>query len=169
MVGRPNIPNEIKAANGTLRKSRINHKAPKSEGKVPPNPFDSGTFAHQKWKEITGGLRDKGIVDKIDAAHLQGFCRAWQTAVQADQLIDERGILIDTEHGPKKNPAVTASKDAWAMVRQFAGDLGLFHLSRQRLIATPASDEPPKRMRRNRYGVEKLMTDDEHLEERYLS
>lgn len=168
MVGRPNIPNEIKALNGTLRKSRINYKAPKSAGKVPANPFNSGTFAHEKWQEITGGLCDKNIVDKIDAAHLQGLCRAWQTAVQADQLIDERGILIETAHGPKKNPAVTASKDAWAMVRQFAGDLGLFHLSRQRLIATPASDEPTRRMRRDRAGTTRLMSDDEFLEDMYF-
>jgi len=126
-----------------------------------------GSFAFEKWQEITIGLCEKGIIDKIDAAHIQGLCRSWQTAVEADRLIDERGIVVDTEHSPRKNPAVNISKDAWLMVRQFSGDLGLYHLSRQRLIATPTQSDPPKRMRRDR-NAETFPTAAE-IEDRYLS
>ena len=169
MAGKPNIPDSIKLARGTLRLGRVNRKQPKNEG-TPKKPFERGSIADTKWREIVAGLKRCGIIDKLDGCMIEAFCRNWQRALEAEAMLTADGLLIELADGRKaKHPAATIAADCWSKVRALGNDLGLNHLSRQRLIATPASDEPPKRMRRNRYGVEKLMTDDEHLEERYLS
>ena len=151
MVGKPRIPDAVKIANGTFRPGRVNDKQPKSVG-VPKCPFKRGTVAAAKWREVVAGLKRLGIIDQIDSTHIQGLCQAFQLAHDADAAIAEHGIVIDG----RKNPACTVSADAWAKVRAFGNDLGLNHLSRQRLQALPEPEDTP-RMRRSR-----------EIEERYF-
>ena len=46
--------------------------------------------------------------------------------------------------GVAKNPACTVSADAWNKVRQYANDLGLTYLSRQRLESRAVESEDEK-------------------------
>ena len=135
MVGKPRIPDSVKIAKGTYRSGRQNKQLPTSEG-IPDCPFGSGTIAESKWREVVSGLKRLGIIDAIDGSHIEGFCQAYQLANVADAEIATHGIIIDG----KKNPACTVSADAWAKVRAFGNDLGLNHLSRQRLHAQPEQD-----------------------------
>jgi P27 family predicted phage terminase small subunit len=144
MVGKPRIPDAVKIANGTYRPGRANDKQPKSAG-VPKCPFKRGAIAATKWREVVTGLKRLGIIDQIDGTHIEGLSQAYQLAKEADAVIAVQGIVIDG----KKNPACTVSADAWAKVRAFGNDLGLNHLSRQRLQALPEPEDTP-RMRCNR-------------------
>ena len=148
MVGKPQIPDSVKLAKGTFRPGRQNKNQPKASG-LPKCPFTRGTIAANKWHEVVAGLSRLGI---IDGSHVEGLCHAYQQAKDADAIIAEQGIVIDG----RKNPACTVSADAWAKVRAFGNDLGLNHLSRQRLQALPEPEQTP-RMRRNR-----------EIEERYF-
>lgn len=132
--GKPK-PDVIKIAQGTLRKCRVKQR-PKSSG-TPKCPFAVRSIAGKKWKEITEGLKRLGLIDAIDATHIEGLCRQYQIAKEADEVIAREGIVVKGSLGsPITNPACTVSSKAWAAVRGYSNDLGLNHLSRQRMEST---------------------------------
>ena len=162
MAGKPNVPDSIKLARGTLRQGRVNKKQPANSG-IPKNPFDKGSVAFEKWREIVAGLKRCGIIDKLDGSMIEAFCRNWQRALEAENMLAADGLLITLADGRKaKHPAATVAADCWGKVRALGNDLGLNHLSRQRLKSTPV-DETPKRMRRDRTGTTRLMSDEEYF------
>lgn len=149
MAGKPNIPDAIKLARGTLRPGRVNKKQPKNEG-TPKNPFKKGTVAFEKFKEIVAGLKRLGIIDKLDGSMIESFALNWQRALEAEDMLATDGLLITLADGRKaKHPAATIAADCWSKVRSIANDLGLNHLSRQRLKSQEPADTP-FRMRRDR-------------------
>ena len=143
MRGSLGKPNSIKIAHGTFQKCRAKKNPPKSSG-MPKCPFKLTSIAGKKWKEITTGLKRLGLIDSIDATHIEGLCRQYQLAKEADQLIVKDGICITGALGSQiKNPACNVSDAAWSKVRGYCNDLGLNHLSRQRMesTATEVEDE----------------------------
>lgn len=148
MTGKPTVPDSIKLAGGTLRPCRVNRKRPTNEG-VPTNPFETGSVAFEKWREIVAGLKRCKIIDKLDGSMIEAFCRNWQRALEAEILLATDGLMITLADGRKvKHPAATIAADCWSKVRALGNDLGLNHLSRQRL---KSQDSPePVRMRRVR-------------------
>lgn len=131
MRGRKPIPDTIKLAKGTLRKSR-KRNTPKSSG-IPKCPFNLRTIAGRKWKEVVSGLSRLGLIDEIDKTHIEAYCTAYQMAREADAVIAKEGMSYETPLGPKKHPACQVSSDAWSRVRALGNDLGLNYLSRQRM------------------------------------
>ena len=167
MVGRPSVPDAIKISKGTLRKVRVNKHQPKNSG-LPKCPFERGTVAFAKWKEIVAGLKRCGIIDQLDGSMIEAFCTNWQRAKEAEAMLLKEGLLIELQDGRRaKHPAATVASDCWSKVRALGNDLGLNHLSRQRLKAVPV-DTAPKRMRRDRSGTERAMSDDEYIEDFYF-
>lgn len=149
MAGKPRIPDSIKLARGTLRRGRVNEKQPTNKG-TPKNPFEKGSIAFEKWREVVSGLKRCGIIDKLDGSMVEAFCRNWQRALDAESLMASDGLLITLADGRKaKHPAAGIAADAWTKVRSLGNDLGLTHLARQRLKANE-SPETPVRMRRVR-------------------
>ena len=136
MAGRKPKPDSLKIAAGTLRRCRVKKNPPKASG-IPKCPFQRSTIAAAKWREVTAGLKRLGIVDKIDATHIEGLCHSYQVAKEADAVVRELGMLLPTkEGGLMKNPATTISGEAWHKVRMCCNDLGMTHLSRQRMEST---------------------------------
>ncbi len=164
MAGKPNIPDAIKLARGTLRPGRVNTKQPKNEG-TPKNPFKKSSIAFEKWREIVAGLKRCKIIDKLDGSMIEAFCRNWQRALEAEDMLAADGLMITLADGRKaKHPAATIAADCWSKVRALGNDLGLNHLSRQRLKSQD-SPEQPFRMRRDRTASS--LTEAE-IESRYL-
>lgn len=127
-------PDVIKIAEGTYRKDRAAKNAPKDSGNTPRCPFPVTSIAGRRWKQIVAGLDRLGIIDEIDLTHLEGICFQYQRAKEADKLVKKHGILIPNDKGNLvANPACRVSQDAWAKVRSYGNDLGLNHLSRQRM------------------------------------
>ena len=130
--GRPK-PDAIKIAEGTYRKSRAKKTPPQASGK-PRSPFAAQSIAGRKWKEVVEGLSRLGIIDVIDATHVEGLCNAYQTAKQADAIVAKEGMVVVGAKGSMiKHPAIQIASDAWHKVRMYCNDLGLNHLSRQRM------------------------------------
>lgn len=82
---------------------------------------------------------------------LEGACRAYERAVQADLILDKQGILVeekyvDDETGEvhvlkvRKHPAVEISNRSWLIVRAFCSEFGLSPVSRTRLSIEKESD-----------------------------
>ena len=138
-TGKPDI---VKIAQGTLRKCRQKKNAPKATGKKPKCPFNITSIAGRKWKEITEGLERLGLIDGIDATHVEGLCTQYQIAREADSVVRREGIIIDGSMGGRvKNPACSVSDAAWGKVRAYCNDLGLNHMSRQRMESTATETE----------------------------
>ena len=137
MRGGKNLkPEIIKIAEGTSRKDRRRKNPPVSEG-LPACPFLVSSIAGRKWKEITEGLKRLGLIDKIDKTHIEGLCKNYEIAKKADKIIDRDGIVIaGAMGGTVANPACNVSAKAWNAVRQCCNELGLNHLSRQRMEST---------------------------------
>jgi P27 family predicted phage terminase small subunit len=142
MRGGKNIkPEHIKIAEGTSRADRRRANPPVSAG-VPKCPFKAKTVASRKWKEVVTGLKRLGLIDTIDLTHIEGLCRNYQIAKQADRVIDREGIVITgVMGGLVANPACSVSAKAWGAVRQYGNELGLNHLSRQRMESTATQVE----------------------------
>jgi P27 family predicted phage terminase small subunit len=135
MKGRRPTPDVLKIANGTLRKGR-QKKRPAATGKIPKCPFERGTIAAKKWQEVVTGLKHFQLVDKIDATHIEGLCVAYEQAKQADAKVSEEGMYLTGARGTLiKHPCVQIAAEAWKLVRAYCNDLGLNHLSRQRMAA----------------------------------
>jgi P27 family predicted phage terminase small subunit len=134
-------PDVIKFAEGTYRKDRAKKNPPRDQGR-PRCPFAVSSIAGRKWKEIVDGLTRLGIIDKVDATHLEGLCRQYQVAKEADKEVKRHGMLVEGAQGQLvANPACNVSSQAWAKVRSYGNDLGLNHLSRQRMESTVQQDE----------------------------
>ena len=145
MRSRPPKPDVIKIAQGTMRKHRAKKRPPKASNEIPPSPFESGTIADKKWTEITEGLKRFGLIDHIDATHIEGLCHHYQVAKIADAQIAIDGITVIGAAGSLiKNPACTVSAHAWGLVRGYCNDLGLNHLSRQRMQSNASHEESEK-------------------------
>jgi P27 family predicted phage terminase small subunit len=135
-------PTALKIAEGTVNKTRLK-PPPKRQQKELIKlrcPFPIKSIAGRKWKKVVAGLTAFGIVDEIDAAHLEGFCRAYQLAIEADEIVAREGMVVPGSMGnPVKHPALTISSDAWNKVRHFGNDLGLTYLARTRMDGDKAS------------------------------
>lgn len=141
MRGPPPKPDAIKIAQGTMRSNRQRKNPPIASG-CPRCPFTINSIAGRKWKEIIAGLKRLGLIDTIDQTHIEGLCRQYQLAKEADKLIAKEGILISGSMGSiVANPACNVSAKAWSAVRQYGNDLGLNHLSRQRMESTATQVE----------------------------
>ena len=109
MVGRPSVPDAIKISKGTLRKVRVNKHQPKNSG-LPKCPFERGTVAFAKWKEIVAGLKRCGIIDQLDGSMIEAFCTNWQRAKEAEEMLAREGLLIELQDGRRaKHPAATVA------------------------------------------------------------
>lgn len=136
------IPDSVKIAEGTFQKCKQKQQKVKVTG-VPECPFEPGSIAHDRWQFVVAGLKRLRLIDEIDGSHLEGYCRLYQIAKEADEVVDRDGVVVEGRGGaPIKNPAILISVDAWNKVRLFGNDLGLCHLSRQRMASdAEASDD----------------------------
>ena len=77
------------------------------------------------------------MLTRVDGATLEGYCSNYSAAVRLQQLADAEP-LIDGLHGKKENPAASAARKHWSLVRQFAAELGLSPSARTRVGAPDA-------------------------------
>jgi P27 family predicted phage terminase small subunit len=76
------------------------------------------------------------------------LCRSYQTAKQADSIVEKDGLCVmGAKGGLIKHPATLISAEAWGKVRMYSNDLGLNHLSRQRMSASEAETQDTKEAR----------------------
>lgn len=137
-------PAALKIAEGTVDKTRLKPPPKRQQKKLIKLrcPFPVKSLAGRKWKAVVSGLTAFGIVDEIDATHLEGFCTAYQLARQADEIVKREGMVVSGSMGnPVKHPALAISSDNWNKVRHYGNDLGLTYLARTRMDGKEQSKE----------------------------
>lgn len=157
-------PTEVKRAQGNPGKRALADPVILSGKGIPMKPDGLSDRASELWDLRVPDLARAGVLDKCEIDVLIQFFEAIATAEECARLIANHGPVLmlpnnsDGSLVPKKNPAVTAWKDAVQTARLIAVEYGLTPSSRSKLAslgyegADPADvdDEAPPSVRQLR-------------------
>lgn len=144
-TGRPRKPVSQKIAEG----KRGHHPLdPDSEPQplrgIPDRPAHLKGLGLKAWNFITNQLAEMDLDYQIDAMALEGACKAYQMAVDADNILAEEGLTMSVgEQGYlQQRPEVSISHNSWKRFRDFCSEFGMTPAARGRInMATPAKKE----------------------------
>ena len=74
-----------------------------------------------------------GVATNLDYAALVAYCSAYNTMIEADILLQQEGITIETEKGTIAHPATRIKASAADQVRRYQTEFGLTPLARLRV------------------------------------
>lgn len=156
MRGRKPNPPSRQLAVGDPRKRGKNRLAelaaaePQPTRGIPPCPPHVSGLARKMWKFWAEQLAAMKLDYQCDAAVLEGACVNYALAVQADKVLDKKGLTVEIsaldDDGKvyvlkvQKRPEVSISNAAWLRVRSFCSEMGLSLVSRTRLSVEKTSE-----------------------------
>ncbi|THJ30951.1 phage terminase small subunit P27 family [Lampropedia aestuarii] len=98
-------------------------------------PFWMGDHGRELWETVCPLLCREKVLEATDVQNLEVYCNAYDQFRIAQEEVKNNGVTVLGASGsPIKNPAVTAVKEAVAMMATYGGMLGLDPASRQRII-----------------------------------
>lgn len=109
--------------------------------RLPPTPpaWLAGE-ARAMWDQVVAELSRLELLKPIDGPALATYCLTWARLVEAQDYISRNGILLETERGPIKHPAVLILESASKELRAWAAEFGLTPSAESRLGATKSPD-----------------------------
>lgn len=145
MAGRTPKPAGLKIlegrGNGTDSGGRPVRPAP-GFVRLPPEPPDLLTGrAREMWEKIVPELQRLQLLKPIDQAALTALCLTWDRLCEAQRLVDRQGVVLETERGPIKNPAVLIVESASKELRAWSSEFGLTPSSEGRLGKLAGDDD----------------------------
>mgnify|MGYP003879202887 CR=1 FL=1 len=149
-MGRRARPVELLVLNGKkhLTKDEI-QKRKEGEARLRPAadavraPSWLDKEAKKIWRRAVKALGPLEILTNADVDQLALFCDAAARYAECSRLIQEQGIIIETERGPMQNPAVAAQSKYASIVARLGGKFGLDPSGRAS-IAIPKGDDKPR-------------------------
>lgn len=135
----PNPP-KLRLLRGEQQKRKIEAEIQVPAAQVdPPDHLSPGAVAI--WNDLAPELAVAGLLTVLDRDVLGVFCEELSAYRVAIKTTRSKKTTKNTRGGRQPHPAVRRAKDAAAMVRQLAADLGLTPASRRRLIGLLKADE----------------------------
>ncbi len=131
------LPTALKKARGTYRRDRTAANEIQPIPGIPAPPAWLDAEARDEWDPVVPQLAEQGVLTSVDGAALEGYCSNYAAAVRLQRIADAAPI-VEGLHGPKENPAASAARKHWALVRQFAAEFGLTPSARSRVGAPDA-------------------------------
>jgi P27 family predicted phage terminase small subunit len=139
-TGRKPIPKSLKILKGTFQKCRDAKKPLTPTGKA-IDPKWIAKRAKHYWKFYEPMMTKLGLLTDADQPAFSAFVDSIARLEAANKILDDEGILLQTEKGPVKHPAFSVAKDCWANIKTFSVEFGLTPSSRQR-ISIPKPEAP---------------------------
>ena len=150
MRGRKPKPIEQQIREGDPRQRGMNRlqerleAIPQAEKGLPDCPTDLGALARFAWDFWKAELVKMDLAFLPDRMMLEGAAVNYERAKLADAMIQKHGLVVVdviTDAQGKaigrrhvhRNPAISISNQAWALVRSFCSEFGLSPIGRQRL------------------------------------
>ncbi len=136
--GRTPLPDALKEARGTLKKSRVNQSqarfdVPKT---TPKPPATLNLYGKRLWKEMLPKLVETGLYTEGDHQALELLCMAYGDLIQARKDLKESGTIVITDKGTVyQHPNVGIANQAWNRVKLMLGQFGLTPAERTRVKA----------------------------------
>lgn len=95
-MGRPPVPNEVKARRGTLRPDRVPEPQAylPALADIPPAPRGLSPKARQLWVDIWEGARS-WATQGLDNALVESTCRVYDEIAQLRRVLAQRGPLLE--------------------------------------------------------------------------
>lgn len=134
--GRKRKPTALKIVQGNAGKRALpkNEPAPEALREVPEPPYWMAETAAEVWQRVAPWLTETKIMAATDLHNLEAFCVAYQRWREAQDDIDNNGLVVTgAQGGPLKNPACTVANESLRQVATFGAALGLDPSSRARL------------------------------------
>lgn len=100
-------------------------------------PFWMGERGRQLWETIVPQLCAQKVLCATDVQNIEVYCNAYDQFRMAQEDVAKNGVTVMGANSVVKNPAVTALKEAVAVMATYGGMLGLDPSSRQRLTGKP--------------------------------
>lgn len=137
-AGAPRKPTALKVLEGTNRKDRANPDEPSPEIEAIPCPEYLPALAAEEWNRIVPELVELGLLSKIDKLGLEGYCFNYHRWRQAEEIIEEMGLTMETPQGLEmQRPEVSIGVQARKQMLEFLREFGLTPASRGKVKATP--------------------------------
>lgn len=149
-------PTELQILEGDPRrkgKRKLEQKLaaePKPQSGLTECPEELTGRARKVWHLWAEELEVMRLSKRPDSAALEGACRAYERAVEADLILQAEGLLVkdvhvnrdgSEVHRIRKHPAVDISTAAWAAVRHFCTEFGFTPAARTRLTVEHSNDQ----------------------------
>lgn len=122
---------------------RINTSEP-----IPPDngcplpPAWLGSVARETWHALAPGLHARGVLSAWDADSFAVFCNAVAMHRWACVELEEAGgLLVKSERGIVKHPALQVARDSAQTIRAFAQEFGLTPSARSGLHMDEVTDD----------------------------
>lgn len=136
--GRLPKPDALKEAQGTLKKSRVNHSQAKFA--IPDNnpkpPATLNLYGKRLWKELLPKLMQTGLYTEGDYQAFELLCMAYGDMISARKELQKTGTVVVTEKGTVyQHPNVGIANQAWTRVKLMLGQFGLTPAERTRVKA----------------------------------
>ena len=135
--------------------------------KPPTAPKNLPKPAAAFWRRHAKDLHSVGLLTDRDSAAFTRMCCLWAQLTELDEMLTKDGVILNSPSGVRKpHPAVQMRAVA---EKQFLQHCQQFSLTPGARLRIPDAEPPaPRRMRRDRSGTERLMTDEEHIEDYYF-
>lgn len=141
-MGRKPKPTALKNLQGNPGKRKLPTNEPKPDNTMPQCPAHLNDEAKKEWKRMAKRLHQAGILTYVDRAALAAYCQAWGRWVEAEELADADGLIIETSNGNKiQNPAVGIANKAMADMVRYASEFGMTPSARTKLKTEPEAKE----------------------------
>jgi P27 family predicted phage terminase small subunit len=143
MMGRPNIPTELKLLRSTSKKAkRLVQKMSPAPGPLEEPPDWFNDELKQAWRYAIENA-PKGVLRKSDKAVLAGFLVAEDVHRQATLAHQQSKMLIKSPQGhPMQNPYLPIMNRQYMLMLRAASELGFTPCSRARIDSGRAPEMP---------------------------
>ncbi len=99
---------------------------------VPNPPAWLSRLGKQEWRKVAPILVERKHLTEADLGTLAAYADAAGQLAEATRLVNRDGMVVQTDKGPRKHPAISIQQNARNQVRQLAAELGLTPVSRSR-------------------------------------
>jgi len=141
MAGRKPKPIELKRIEGNPGKRPLPEEIKPSIGET-TCPTHLSETAKKEWIRIVPELLNLGLLTNIDRAALAAYCQAFGRWVDAENVINEKGVLYKTAAGNViTSPMLWVANKAMEQMHKFLTEFGLTPSSRARIAG---GNSPPK-------------------------
>lgn len=133
MSGPPRKPVALKLLEGNRghQSQKILNKGPDWHDSFGPCPKHLKGEARKLWKKLVPQLASKNLAAEVYRPALEGLCRNYARALQAEAILDSQGLTMSfqkSEDGTvyeQQRPEVSIAQKSWQAVKAFAAEFGL--------------------------------------------
>lgn len=120
--------------------------------KVPAAPKTLNALGKKEWERVAFDLSQRGLLRALDMGALENRCRAYSRLVQAQRVLDRKGLTYSLNGLHRKRPEISIVADCEKIIRQYDSEFGMTPAARARVShvtgdrdqpALPGLDKPP--------------------------